>query len=122
MSSPSPLLSRARFAALAAAMCAIMAAGPGTLIVPAAVRLTEPVACARDERIEYRRVRYSHHGPGESSLEIACVHRAGGAERDAMFPAMATLFGIYFVVLFTGFLLRMSIPARHGTPGVPSPT
>jgi len=39
-----------------------------------------------------------------------------------MFPAMATLFAIYFVVLFTGILLRTTIPARHGTPGVPSPT
>ena len=122
MSSPSPLLSRARFAAVAAAMCAVMAAGPGTLIVPAAVRLTEPVVCAGNERIEYRRVRYSDHGPGESSLEVACVDGARGAERDAMFPAAATLFGIYFVVLFAGILLRTSMPARHGTPGVPSPT
>jgi hypothetical protein len=103
-------------------MCAIMAAGPGTLIIPAAVRLTEPVACAGNERIEYRRVRYSHHRPGESGLEVACADRASGAGRDAMFPAMATLFGIYFVVLFTGFLLRSSLPAKHETPGVPSPT
>ena len=75
MASPTPLRARARFAAVAGAMCAIMAAGPGTLIVPAAVRLTGPVACARDERIDYRRVRYSHHRPGESSLEVACFDR-----------------------------------------------
>jgi hypothetical protein len=103
-------------------MCAIMAAGPGTLLIPAAVRLTEPVVCAGNERIEYRRVRYSYHEPGESSLEVACLDRASGAERDAMFPAMATLFGIYFVVLFTVFLLLTSAPAQHGTPRVPSPT
>ncbi len=77
-----------------------MAAGPGTLLIAPAVRLTEPVVCGADERIEHRYVRYGHQGPGESSLEVACVKPTGEGSRDVILAAMATLFGIYFVVLF----------------------
>lgn len=116
-----PLLHRIRFAAVAAAMCSIMAAGPGTLIIPAAVRLAEPVVCAGNEGIEYARVRHSYHRPGESSLEVTCVNRTSEASRDVFFPAAVTLFGIYFVVLFSVILLRSGGPGPRGAR-VPSPT
>ncbi|HEY0153717.1 MAG TPA: hypothetical protein VGB92_17035 [Longimicrobium sp.] len=116
-----PLIPRARSAAFIAGMCSLMAAGPGTLLIPAAVRLTEPVVCAGNESIQYARVRYSYHGPGESSLEVTCVNRASEASRDVFFPAAATLFGIYFVVLFFVILLRSGGPGPRGAR-VPSPT
>ena len=67
-------------------------AGPGTLLVPAAVRLAGPVVCAGNERIEHRRVRYGYQKLGEWSPEVRCVDRASGASRGAMLPALVTLF------------------------------
>lgn len=97
-SSPDSIGTRLRTAVIAAAIISVFAAGPGTLIVPFALRLTEPVVCGRGARIEYRYVRYSHHGPGESSLEADCVG-GEGPSRSVMLEGMLTLFVIYTVVL-----------------------
>lgn len=101
------MLSRIRGAAIVAAVAAILA----VLVVPA-VRLTAPIVCGKDARMEYRYVHYTRNGSRTSSLEVSCVEHAGGASRDALLPAVATLFGIYFAVLFPVLLLLWA-PARH---------
>lgn len=111
MSNPPSTGSRIAGAAFAAAVVAIMVAGPGTVLVAPAVRLTEPIVCGKDERIEYQYVRYGHQGPGESSLEVACVARAGGASRNVLGKSIFTLFGIYFAVLFPVLLFWRRTPA-----------
>ncbi len=121
MSNPSSIRSRIGGAAFAAAVVAIMAAGPGTLLITPAVYLTEPIVCGKDARIKYQFVRYGHQGPGESSLEVACVERVGGASRDVILPAMATLFGIYFAVLFPVLLFWRRTPATPARRGEPAP-
>lgn len=113
MPQPPSLIVRARFAAFVAFFCSVMAAGPGTLIVPVAVRLAGSVVCAGNESIEHRRVRYGYPGLGEWRPEVSCVDRASGASRGAMFPALATLFGIYFAVLFIVVLLGAGSGSRR---------
>lgn len=112
---------RVRVAATAAAIVAVFAAGPGTLIVPVALRLTTPIVCGSGARIEYRYVRYAHHGPGESSLEANCV---GGprTSRSVLLEAMLTLFVIYTVVLTPLIMWRSGTPPRKRTaPGAARP-
>lgn len=122
---PSALKSRIVIAALIAGVVAIIAAGPGTLLVPSAVRLTEPIVCGEDARIEYRIVRYIRRAPGEfssqSSLDVSCVAHAGGASRDVNLESMFTLFGIYFVVLFSVVLFWLHARGVRGAPGNPAP-
>ena len=102
----------------------MIAAGPGRLLVPSAVRLTEPIVCGEDARIEYRIVRYTRRAPGEyssqSSLDVSCVAHAGGASRDVNLESMFTLFGIYFVVLFPVVLFWLHARGVRGAPGSPA--
>lgn len=121
----SSLKSRIVIAALIAGVVAIIAAGPGTLLVPSAVHLTEPIVCGKDARIEYRIVRYTRQAPGEfssqSSLDVSCVAHAGGASRDVNLQSLFALFGIYFVVLFPVVLLWLRTPDVRVAPGKPAP-
>ncbi|HYR10710.1 MAG TPA: hypothetical protein VEQ60_23230, partial [Longimicrobium sp.] len=54
-----------------------------------------------------------HQGPGESSLEVACVNPAGGDSRDVILPAMFTLAVMYFAVLFPTILFWPRTPASR---------
>jgi hypothetical protein len=99
-------------------MAALVAAASGTMYVPAAVRLTEPVVCGKEARIEHRRVRYPNQESTSSILEVNCVDRTGGAGRDVLLPAMGTLFVIYLVVLFPVLLFWPRLPSRARPRGM----
>ena len=102
--------------ALIAGFFAIMCAGPGILILPASARLTERIVCPQGANIEYRRVRYSYHRPGESTLEINCVDQSGKRSEDVAGPVILTLFGIYFVPFFVLLLFLTLTAAARTTP------
>lgn len=90
--------------AFVAGFLAIMCAGPGTLLVPAAVKMTGSVVCRQGAEIEYRRVRYGYHRPGESAVEVRCVDRDGRHSEDVFGRAVLALFGVYFVLFFAPLL------------------
>ncbi|WP_420125894.1 hypothetical protein [Longimicrobium sp.] len=98
-------------------MAALVAAASGTLYVPAAVRLAEPVVCGKEARIEYQRVRYPNQESTSSILEVNCVDRAG-ARRDVLVPAMGTLFVIYLAVLFPALLFWPRSPSSARPRGM----
>lgn len=117
---PAPTFSISRIVATAviAGFFALMLAGPGSLIVPATLKLTSPLVCPAGSGIGYKRVRYAYQRPGESSLEVNCVRDDGTRASDDIFgKAFLALSGIYFLILFITLLLL----SLFRTPKEPAP-
>lgn len=106
---------RAVILALVAVFIALMIAGPGTMLmlaaVPGSAKLFGKVVCPAGTSMNARWVRYSYHKPGESNLDITCDREAGSSSNQSTwwFPKLfAVYFGLLLLPVFYLSLTRKS--------------
>jgi hypothetical protein len=61
--------------------------------------------CPEGTSLEYGKVRYSYHQPGEYTIEASCVNDEGRELKGQELKAIGSVMGFYFLICFTPLLI-----------------